>query len=91
MTAQKDWLEKDFYQILGVSETSPAKEITKTYRKLARKLHPDANPNDDAPEADYSDWGKRYACLRYLHFIAYVVRSIQELRERIERLKNNKM
>jgi hypothetical protein len=50
----------------------------------------DANPNDDVPEPDYSDWGKRYACLRYLHFIAYVVKSIQELRERIERLKNNK-
>jgi len=47
----------------------------------------DATPNDDAPEPDYSDWGKRHACLRYLHFIAYVVRSIQELRERIERLK----
>jgi hypothetical protein len=50
----------------------------------------DANPNDDAPEPDYSDWGKRHACLRYLHFISYVVKSIQELRERIERLKNNK-
>ena len=47
----------------------------------------DATPNDHAPEPDYSDWGKRHACLRYLHFIAYVVRSIQEIRERIERLK----
>lgn len=51
----------------------------------------DATPNDDAPEPDYSDWGKRYACLRYLHFIAYVVKSIQELRERVERIKNNRV
>jgi hypothetical protein len=50
----------------------------------------DANPNEHTPEPNYSDWGKRPACLRYLHFIAYVVKSIQELRERIERLKNNK-
>ena len=60
MTAQKDWLEKDFYQILGVSETSPAKEITKTYRKLARKLHPDANPNDDKAEAKFKEISAAY-------------------------------
>ncbi len=53
MTAQKDWLEKDFYQTLGVSESSSAKEITKTYRKLARKLHPDANPNDKEAEVNF--------------------------------------
>jgi len=70
-----------------------AQEMYYDVREMRHIVWPDrdANPNDDAPEADYSDWGKRYACLRYLHFIAYVVRSIQELRERIERLKNNKM
>ena len=70
-----------------------AQEMYYDVREMRHIVWPDrdANPNDDAPEVDYSDWGKRYACLRYLHFIAYVVRSIQELRERIERLKNNKM
>ena len=70
-----------------------AQEMYYDVREMRHIVWPDrdANPNDDAPEADYSDWGKRYACLRYLHFIAYVVKSIQELRERIERLKNNKM
>jgi len=70
-----------------------AQEMYYDVREMRHIVWPDrdANPNDDAPEADYSDWGKRYACLRYLHFIAYVVRSIQELRGRIERLKNNKM
>ena len=60
MTAQKDWLEKDFYQILGVSENSSAKEITKTYRKLARKLHPDANPNDHEAETKFKEVSAAY-------------------------------
>jgi len=66
-----------------------AQEMYYDAREMRHIVWPDrdANPNDHAPEADYSDWGKRHACLRYLHFIAYVVRSIQELRERIERLK----
>lgn len=70
-----------------------AQEIYYDARELRHIVWPDrdANPNDDAPEPGYSDWGKRPACLRYLHFIAYVVKSIQELKERIEQLKNNKM
>ena len=70
-----------------------AQEIYYDARELRHIVWPDrdSNPNDDAPEPGYSDWGKRPACLRYLHFIAYVVKSIQELKERIEQLKNNKM
>jgi len=50
----------------------------------------DASPNDDAPEPDYSDWGTRMACIRYFEIVPYIVKSIQELRVRIEKLKNNK-
>ena len=48
--ASQDWFEKDFYAILGVPQEADAATIKKTYRKLARDLHPDHNVGDAKAE-----------------------------------------
>lgn len=56
-------MSKDYYRILGVTrKTSPA-DIKKTYRKLARKYHPDLNPGDKAAESQFKDIQEAYAVL----------------------------
>ena len=62
MTGQ-DWLEKDFYAVLGVSKDADAVAIKKAYRKLARTLHPDHNPGDAAAEARFKQVGEGYSVL----------------------------
>lgn len=62
MTGQ-DWLEKDFYALLGVSKDADAAAIKKAYRKLARQLHPDHNPGDSKAEERFKDIGEAYAVL----------------------------
>ncbi|WP_298888476.1 DnaJ C-terminal domain-containing protein [uncultured Serinicoccus sp.] len=59
----QDWFDKDFYAILGVSKDVDAKELKKTYRKLARQHHPDSNPGDAAAEQRFKDIGEAYAVL----------------------------
>lgn len=62
MTGQ-DWLEKDFYATLGVSKDASEQDIKKSYRKLARKYHPDQNQGDAASEAKFKEIGEAYAVL----------------------------
>jgi molecular chaperone DnaJ len=59
----KDYLEKDYYKTLGVTKGASADEIKKSYRKLARKYHPDANEGDARAEARFKDISEAYTVL----------------------------
>ncbi len=60
MEAQRDWLEKDYYRVLGVEKTASAKELSKAYRTLARKYHPDTNPGDAKAEEQFKEISAAY-------------------------------
>jgi molecular chaperone DnaJ len=59
----KDYLEKDYYKTLGVTKGATADEIKKSYRKLARKYHPDANEGDAKAEARFKEISEAYTVL----------------------------
>lgn len=51
----KDWLEKDYYKILGVAKNASDDDIKKAFRKIARDNHPDANPGDKKAENRFKE------------------------------------
>ena len=61
--ASQDWFDKDFYHVLGVSKDVSDADLKKTYRKLARKYHPDSNPGDAKAEATFKEISEAYSVL----------------------------
>jgi molecular chaperone DnaJ len=47
MAVHREWFDKDYYAVIGVSSKATEKEITKTYRKLARSTHPDSSTGNE--------------------------------------------
>lgn len=56
-------MAKNYYQILGVKRDASEKEIKSAFRRLAKKYHPDANPNDPSAESKFKEINEAYEVL----------------------------
>ena len=54
---------KNYYNILGVDKNASDKEIKRAYRQLARKFHPDKNPDNKAAEEKFKEINEAYEVL----------------------------
>ncbi len=63
MEPQREWFEKDYYAMLGVSASASDRDIKKAYKELARKFHPDQNPDNHAAEERFKEVSSAYDVL----------------------------
>ncbi|MGH2724310.1 MAG: molecular chaperone DnaJ [Actinomycetota bacterium] len=63
MSINREWLEKDYYAVLGVPRDASQADIKKAYRKLAQQHHPDASPGDAAAEERFKEVASAYDVL----------------------------
>jgi molecular chaperone DnaJ len=61
--SQRDWMDKDFYKVLGVSKDASKDDIKRAYRKLAQKYHPDANKGDAVAEQRFKEISEAHSIL----------------------------
>ena len=55
--------KRDYYEVLGIQKAASEDEIKKAYRQLAKKYHPDLNPDDKTAEAKFKEVNEAYEVL----------------------------
>ena len=55
--------KRDYYEVLGVSRDASESEIKSAYRKLAKKYHPDSNPDNAEAESKFKEASEAYSVL----------------------------
>jgi DnaJ-class molecular chaperone len=60
---ERDKMDEDYYKLLGINRNASAADIQKAYRDLARKYHPDLNPDDKSAKAKFQAVQKAYEVL----------------------------
>jgi molecular chaperone DnaJ len=63
MSGTREYLDKDLYAVLGLKKGAEAAEVKKSYRKLARELHPDRNKDNPGAEARFKEVSEAYHIL----------------------------
>ena len=63
MAAQREWFDKDYYAVLGVTKDASEKDIARAYKKLAKQYHPDANQGNPAAEERFKEVSAAYDVL----------------------------
>ena len=66
----------DYYKILGLDKNATASEIKKAYRKLARKYHPDLNPNDASAQQKFQQINEAHRVLMKASFQIFLNRCL---------------
>jgi molecular chaperone DnaJ len=59
----QDYIEKDYYKVLGVAKDADTKTIKKAFNKIAKESHPDHNPDDAKAEARFKEASEAYSVL----------------------------
>jgi len=55
--------KRDYYEVLGVGKNASSDDITRAYRRMAMKYHPDKNPDDKEAETKFKECAEAYAVL----------------------------
>src|SRR5688572_23531650 len=63
VNASREWVEKDYYAVLGVPRTASQAEVKKAYRKLAQRYHPDTAKGDPDAESRFKEISSAYDVL----------------------------